>query len=282
MTEVHKIEIKNLTLGFGKGRKARILCSGINATACSGQVIALVGANGKGKSTLLKTLCSLLPLYRPLLPDAGRTSVAASAGSGATEILFDGEPLAGLSGNELSARLAYVPSRLERVEGLSVHDMVGINRYYKTNWVGTLGSVDEDAVLNALKLVGLDSMVDADCSTLSDGEFQRVAIAAALAQESAAIVLDEPTAFLDIANKFNATQLLSYIAHQQNKIVLFSTHDLQHALRCCDRIWLMAEEGEPQFVEGSTAEIIESGAINRLFSTPDIRFNSQLCTFERI
>ena len=259
------IELKNIDLGFGKGSKRRILFRGINASVRSGQVVALIGANGRGKSTLLRTICSLIPIFNK----EGR-------------ILFNGESLDSYNGGRLSSMVAYVPSQVERVNALSVRDMVGLNRYYKTNWCGKLRPEDEAAILHSLKLVGLDSFIDADCSTLSDGEFQRVAIAAALAQESSALVLDEPTAFLDIANKFNISQLLSYIAHTEGKSVIFSTHDLQYALKYCDKIWLMTECGEPSFVEGTAFEIIAGGHINRLFSTPDIHFNTDNLTFERI
>ncbi len=259
------IELKNLDLGFGKGRKRRLLFQGINATASSGEVVALIGANGRGKSTLLRSICSLIPVFN-------------KEGS----ILFNGEKLESYKAGRLSSMISYVPSRVDRVNALSVRDMVGLNRYYRTNWCGRLSPDDEAAIIHALKLVGLDAFIDADCSTLSDGELQRVAIAAALAQESSAIVLDEPTAFLDIANKFNISQLLSYIAHNEGKAVIFSTHDLQYALKYCDKIWLMTESGEPQFVEGTASQLMSGGHINRLFSTPDIRFNAENLSFERI
>lgn len=207
------IVLNDLCLGFRLGRnQEKILFEQINGKAYPGELVALIGANGRGKSTLLRCLCGL------------------------------GAPLRGslsLDQNDV----AYVPSHTPRTRHFAVVDLLATACYHRSDWLGNIGTAEEEKIRQALEQVGLSGFEYRDTAELSDGEFQRVTLAAALVKGSSIIVLDEPTAFLDIANKLVITELLKNLAQQQQKTIVFSTHDLQPALKACDRIWLMGYDG---------------------------------------
>lgn len=254
-----KLEIKSLELKVGSGRESRVIFSGIDAVAEKAQFIALVGANGKGKSTLLKTISGILPKY----------------GNG--EILFAGRPLEEYPTREKSEIFSFVGAGSPRAKNLSVRGLMSINRYYKTNWLGTIKEEDRQKISKALEMVSLSGFEERDSSVLSDGEYQRVTIAAAIAQDTECIILDEPTAFLDIANRFLVTKLLRDIAHKSGRCVIFSTHDLQSALQMCDRIWVMASDG---FYDDTPGRLMEHDVFNRIFDRQEIVFNKVTRSFE--
>ncbi len=256
------VEIKDLTLGFSNDKKEKVIFENINATASGGEFIALIGSNGRGKSTLLKTLAGLQPIFK----------------SGITgEILFNGDKVSKFSHKELSQMISFVASHTERANHLTVKDMLSINCYYKTNWLGKITEADSQKISQALKMVGLEGFEERNSYGLSDGEYQRATIAAAIVQDSSIIILDEPTAFLDIANRFIITKLLQEIAHKTGKLIIFSTHDLQLAIDMCDTIWLMTTEG---FHSNTPASLMESGAFDKLFSNPNMHFNKETRSFE--
>lgn len=256
-----KLEIKSLELKVGSGRESRVIFSGIDAVAEKAQFIALVGANGKGKSTLLKTISGILPKY----------------GNG--EILFAGRPLEEYLTREKSEIFSFVGAGSPRAKNLSVRGLMSINRYYRTNWLGTIKEEDRQKISKALEMVSLSGFEERDSSVLSDGEYQRVTIAAAIAQDTECIILDEPTAFLDIANRFLVTKLLRDIAHKSGRCVIFSTHDLQSALQMCDRIWVMADDG---FYDDTPGHLMEHDVFNRIFDRQEIVFNKVTRSFETI
>ena len=253
------VEIKSLTLGFSNDKKEKVLFENINATASCGEFIALIGSNGRGKSTLLKTLAGLQPIFKN------------------GEILFNGHKVSEFSHKELSQMISFVASHTERANNLSVKDLLSINCYYKTNWLGNITEEDNQKISQALKMVGLDGFEERNSYGLSDGEYQRATIAAAIVQDSSIIILDEPTAFLDIANRFIITKLLQEIAHKTGKLIIFSTHDLQLAIDMCDKIWLMTTEG---FHNNTPTVLMESGAFEKLFPNPNMHFNKETRSFE--
>lgn len=272
------IEIKSLALGFNNDGREKVIFENINASASAGELIALIGSNGRGKSTLLKSIAGLIPIFRRQELHSSDSNSRSSAGSSG-RILYNGRMIEEFSHKELSQMISFVASHTERANHLSVKDMLSINCYYKTNWLGTITESDNERISRALEMVGLEGFEERNSFGLSDGEYQRATIAAAIVQDSSIIILDEPTAFLDIANRFIITRLLREIAHKTGKLIIFSTHDLQLAIEMCDKIWLMASDG---FYNDTPASLMESGAFEKLFTNSSMRFNKETRSFEML
>lgn len=234
------ITLENITLGYGR----RILLERVSARFEAGQLTALIGRNGTGKSTLLRAMAGL---ERPL----------------GGEISICGEPIGSMPSDRLARRTAFVTTDKVRVANMRCEDLVALGRAPYTNWIGRLQDVDRRIVARSLSLVGMESFAGKCMDTLSDGECQRVMIARALAQQTPVILLDEPTAFLDMPNRYELCELLRRLAHDEGKTVLFSTHELDIATNCCDTIALI---DTPQLIHLPVDEILRSGAIDRLFS----------------
>ena len=272
------IEIKNLALGFNNDSREKVIFENINASASAGELIAVIGSNGRGKSTLLKSIAGLIPIFRKQNSRSSDSNNTSSAGTNG-QILYNGRMIEAFSHKELSQMISFVASHTERANHLSVKDMLSINCYYKTNWLGTITESDNNRISEALAMVGLAGFEERNSFGLSDGEYQRATIAAAIVQDSSIIILDEPTAFLDIANRFIITKLLQEIAHKTGKLIIFSTHDLQLAIDMSDKIWLMASDG---FYNDTPASLMESGAFEKLFTNSSMRFNKETRSFEMV
>ncbi len=175
-----------------------------------------------------------------------------------------------MSRREIAAAIAFVSTEEVKVENLKVTDVVALGRAPYTNWVGSLTEEDRAQVARALALVGMQAFAGKGIGTLSDGERQRVMIARALAQDTPIILLDEPTAFLDLPNKYEIGLLLRRLAHDEGKCIVFSTHDLAIALELCDTIALL--EGG-RFHYGTTDMLVESGDLGRLFRDTALTFD---------
>lgn len=246
---IYTIELHDLTLGYGE----RVLFEGANIGFGWGEFTALIGRNGTGKSTLLRTIAGLA---RPM---GGGVSV-------------DGVSLASMSAREVASRISFVSTDEVRTANLRVSDVVGLGRAPYTNWIGTLSAGDKARVVEALALVGMKDFAAKTMDTLSDGERQRVMIARALAQDTPIILLDEPTAFLDLPNKYEICLLLRELAHKQGKSIIFSTHDLSIALELCDTM-AMIENG--RFHYGTADSLVDAGALQLLFDETSVFFDPQ-------
>lgn len=246
------IKLKEVILGYNKS-----IYQGINASVQEAQMVAIIGANGMGKSTLLKSISGAIPYLK-----------------GSIELF--GVKLEYYSIKKLASVLSFVPSQSPKVKNLSVNDMLATSSYNRTNWLGKISKEEQLIIEQSLIRVGMIEYLNRDISTLSDGEFQRVAIARALVQDSPIILLDEPTAFLDIANRITVTNLLREICTADKKSILFSTHDLQQAITICDKVWILGQE---QFFEGSPKELIEKGAFDQMFKDSSLKFSKELLTF---
>ncbi len=242
------IELRDFSIGYG-GRK---LLAEVNAAIEGGRLTALIGRNGSGKSTLLRAVAGLNPHYE------GSIIVA-------EHNIRDMRP------QELSKTIAFVNTERTRIANLRCEDVVAIGRAPYTNWIGRMQEIDREIVAKALASVGMAEYARRTMDTMSDGECQRIMIARALAQDTPVILLDEPTSFLDMPNRYELVALLRRLAHDEGKCVLFSTHELDIAMLLCDSIALF---DTPRLVCLPTDEMRTGGYIDRLFQNDTIRFDA--------
>lgn len=242
------IKLNDITLSFG----SRMLIEHASAHFECGRMTALLGRNGTGKSTLLRAIASLGEVQ-----------------GGAIEI--GGRKLSELSNADLARMLAFVNTERVSVEAMTAYDLVAVGRSPYTDWSGRLRGSDHEVIERSIRIAGVEHLADRYVDTLSDGECQRVMIAKALAQDTPAILLDEPTSYLDMPNRYELCTLLGRLAHDEGKCVLFSTHELDIALTLSDNIALV---DTPQLLYMPTHEMIASGSIERLFDSPYIRFDA--------
>ena len=222
--------LENLSVGYDNGgREPHVVLSGINATLRAGELTVLVGGNGRGKSTLLRTLTGF---QRAL---AGRTIYREQP----MEVEID---FARLSVSQRARMVGVVLTAQTAVRNLSVEEVVALGRSPYTDFWGGLSAGDREVVARALHLVGIEELRHRRVQTLSDGERQKMMIAKALAQQTPVIMLDEPTAFLDFRSKVDVLRLLRGLAHDTGRIVLLSTHDLEQAIPLSDKLWVIRDD----------------------------------------
>ncbi len=241
------IRFQSLSLGYG----SRILIDSLSATVKSGELTALVGRNGTGKSTLLRAISGL-----------GERKGG--------DILLGDKPIDSLSTAELATMVAFVTTDKVRIANLRCRDVVALGRAPYTNWIGRMQEQDEEIVMRSMELVGMSDYANKTMDRMSDGECQRIMIARALAQQTPIILLDEPTAFLDMPNRYELCTLLQRLAHEEQKCILFSTHELDIALALCDSIALISP---PQLHLLPTEEMVKSGYIEKLFTSGIVNFD---------
>lgn len=216
-----QITLSHLSVGYKVGHA---VVSDINLTLQSGKLASLIGANGVGKSTLLKTLTGFLPKLEGSL-------------------LLDGKDICEFSQRALARQISIVLTQKPDVQNLTVEEIVGLGRSPYTGFFGKLHANDQQIVDESITAVGIEKLKNRMIQTLSDGERQKVMIAKALAQQTPVIFLDEPTAFLDFSSKVETFQLLQRMAHEMGKLVLLSTHDLELAVRFSDTLLQVNGDG---------------------------------------
>ena len=263
MTSSHDIFLAthDLDVGYRNGKRVTTLLRDINITVRRGQMTALLGRNGAGKSTLLRALtCFTQPLK-------GNVELA---GSGA--VLHD------LSYAERSRLVGLVTTERLLAGALTVQEMVELGRQPYTGVLGRLGNRDRDIVDEALEQVGISHKRREMLAGLSDGERQKVMIAKALAQRTPLIVLDEPTAFLDVESRMEVMTLLHRLAHDEGKAIVLSTHDIAQALMLADRLWVITRDN--RLVEGDTEALVVDGTMNGVFNSENLSFNAAIGDYE--
>ena len=253
------IELRNLSIGYQTKHGIKTVATGIDGTIKSGELTCLLGANGVGKSTLLKTLSSFQP----------------KTGG---EILLEGRELSEYSDKQLSRLIGVVLTEKPDVRNMTVRELVSLGRSPYTGFWGTYSKDDLQVVDEAIAMVGIDPLKKRMVHTLSDGERQKVMIAKALAQQTPVIYLDEPTAFLDYPSKVEVLQLLCRISREADKVIFLSTHDVELALQMADTIWLMTQ-GEAVAI-GSPKALAEQGALGRFIEREGIVFDPKTMTIK--
>ncbi|NMB37910.1 MAG: ABC transporter ATP-binding protein [Bacteroidales bacterium] len=261
MKEQITISANGLAIGYSlRGGRHKVIHNSLDLALRSGEVTCLLGLNGAGKSTLIKTLCGFLP------PLAGGVTVL-------------GAPLKSYSHDRLSTIIGVVLTEKTNAGGITAYDLVSLGRYPHTGLFGQLKESDHKAIAASIEAVGISHKASSYVSELSDGERQKVFIAKVLAQECPIIILDEPTAFLDVTSRIEIMVLLRKLAREQHKSILLSTHDLDSAIQLGDKLWLQergAEDGSTSvpLVCGTPEDLILSGILESFFGRKGVVFDS--------
>ena len=251
------IQLRDLGIGYQTKQGVKTVAEHLNGAIRSGELTCLLGANGVGKSTLLRTLSAFQPKT-------------------AGEIIIEGRELDSYTDKGLSRRIGVVLTEKPDVRNMSVRELVSLGRSPYTGFWGTYSKEDLQIVDEAIALVGIEALSQRMVHTLSDGERQKVMIAKALAQQTPVIYLDEPTAFLDYPSKVEVLQLLRRISRSAGKIIFLSTHDVELALQLADTIWLMSR-GEEMAI-GSPQQLAHEGILGRFIEREGITFDPDTLT----
>lgn len=243
----------NLSIGYRKNKSCTTIISGLDLELKQGVLAALVGANGIGKSTLLRTLVGN---QQPI--------------SGIVNI--NNQNLSTISKKELSHLLSIVNTDRTQAGGLTVRELVALGRQPYTGFLGILDKNDQRIISESMQSAGISHKANHFLAELSDGERQKAMIAKALAQQTPIIILDEPTAFLDVESRLETMLLLHRLAHEQNKAILLSSHDLSQSLMLADELWVI--DHKRNMYCGNTEDIALSGVLNYIFTSPNITFDS--------
>ncbi len=253
------LETHELTIGYkSRTRKPAVISKGLTLSVMTGEVVCLIGPNGAGKSTLLRTLSGL---QKPL------------SGS----IFLDQQELSCLTPSALARSLSVVLTERVNVGMLSVAALVALGRYPYTDWAGKFHADDLNVINWAIDAVGARHLANRNVSELSDGERQKVMIARALAQQPHVILLDEPTAFLDLPRRVEMMSLLRQLSRETGTAILLSTHDLELALRTADRLWLLPADHSIRI--GAPEDLVLSGALEEAFHNDGVEFDRQHGSF---
>lgn len=249
----NSIDIINASIGYFQKKEPRTILEGINLTIPKGSFVALIGENGSGKSTLLRSLAKQQPWI-----------------SG--EVLFSEQKQQDFIPLEWAKKLAWVHTERSLPKGLSTAELIALGRQPYTNWLDTLTNADRSIVENVLEATDLKSLADKKCHELSDGQLQRAFIARAMAQDTDFILLDEPCTHLDVLHKVNILSLLKQLSTEQEKTIIFSTHEIELALQVCNH-FICIHDKKVQLL--SKQEIIESDILNAMFKHPSLYFDSR-------
>lgn len=241
------ISTQNLTIGY----KGRPIASNLNLAIETGKATAIIGKNGVGKSTLIKTLTGAL------LPLAGR-------------VLIEEEDIRKISRKKMARLIAVITTEPHSAGGLRVEELVALGRTPFTGFTGRLAASDRNIVLAAMKRVGIDRMSRRFVAELSDGERQKCMLARGLAQQTPVIIMDEPFSYLDVASRLEVLELINELALKEMKTILYSTHEVTEALEYAHKIWAFVDNG---IIAGSPEEIVNSGTADKIFLNEKVYFN---------
>ncbi|WP_435622713.1 ABC transporter ATP-binding protein [Flagellimonas sp.] len=248
------LTVDNLSIGYPSITVAKNISFALE----KGSLCAIVGINGIGKSTLLRTLGGLQ-----------------SKKSG--EIRVDDHPLESLSPLQLAQKRSVVLTEKTTSKNLTVQELIALGRQPHTNWLGKLTKKDRSRIEKSINTFLLDKLRHKKCHELSDGQFQRVLIARAMAQDTSLILLDEPTTHLDLHHKVQILKLLQELAHEQHKTILFTTHEIDLAIQTCDFMLILDGNQNPF---GEPCQLIEAKHFDSLFPSEMVQFDAKTGTYK--
>lgn len=248
------LQCQNLTIGYPQ----RAVYQDLTLSFFAGELVCLLGPNGAGKSTLMRTLAGM---QAPL----------------AGHVCLLGDDIQQLDVRDIAQRLSIVLTERLTPAFMTGYELVALGRHPHTDWTGAFTRTDHEMVHWAVAAIGAQDLARRPLHQLSDGERQKLMIARALAQDPQALLLDEPTAFLDLPRRVEAMHLLRQLAHQHQRCILLSTHDLDLALHYADRICLMPKGGTLQL--GAPEDLVLNGAFAQAFASDEVYFDSQMGAF---
>jgi iron complex transport system ATP-binding protein len=251
------LQANNISIGYNNKKENNAIASNINLSLKPGTLTALIGANGIGKSTLLRTLTGI---QKPL--------------SGT--VVLNHKEVMDYTPADLAQHLSIVLTESLPPSNLTVYELVALGRQPYTNWVGRLSPEDHLKIDRALQLTQIQHLSGKRHFEISDGQLQKVLIARALAQDTPLIVLDEPTTHLDLQHKVNVLRLLKKLASEEGKCILYSTHDLELALQLSDELIVMTPDS---VFQNTPDKCIEYKVFDGFFNDEGITFDSSKGTF---
>lgn len=252
-----RISVQDLAIGYTSKKKQIAIAQKINFSAQKGELIALVGPNGIGKSTLIRTLTGMQK------PISGRIHISEEA-------------MRDMTTHALASQISVVLTEAPASKNVTAYELIALGRQPYTNWLGVLSKEDKEAVSRAIAITETTALQHKKCFELSDGELQRVLIARALAQETPIIILDEPTSHLDLYHRAYVLKLLKQLTKQEEKTILFSTHEIGIALTLADKMLVLHEECV-NF--DSPSNLSRIGVFNSLFPENTITFDANTMQF---
>lgn len=239
------ISAQGLSVGYKlTGGGTRTVLDSVDLTIQNGLVTCLIGPNGSGKSTLIRSLAGLQPVL-----------------GGEVQIME--HSLNVLSRSEVAHFISVVLTAAPLVGNMTVREVVALGRYPHTNWLMKMNDADKSVLDSAVAMTRIEDLLETKVNQLSDGQLQKTLIARALAQDSEIILLDEPTAHLDLNNRVEIMRLMRVMAHEKNRCILMATHELDLALQMADRLILINTDG--QMHEGIPEDLVLDGQIDRTF-----------------
>ncbi len=243
----------NLSVGYSSKKEIKTIATHINLNLKKGELIALIGANGIGKSTLLRTLIGIQP------PLSGN-------------IILNEININEYDSISFAQNLSIVLTEKLPPSNLTVFEIIALGRQPYTNWLGNLSDNDISKINEAMELTQITSLAEKKHYEISDGQLQKVLVARALAQDTPLIILDEPTTHLDLLHKVSLFKLLKKLAKETNKCILFSTHDIDMAIQISDEMIIMSDEN---VVQDQPCNFISKGNFETLFKNEHIAFDRE-------
>ncbi len=252
MSFKNTITTSNLSIGYKSKSTFKVIAKDLNLNLAEGKLIALIGANGVGKSTLLRTITGIQS------PLSGK-------------VFLNKKNIHDLSTLDLAKSLSVVLTEKIPQSNLSVWELVALGRQPYTNWIGKLSNHDHEKINQAIALTKIERLISKKHFEISDGQLQIVLIARALAQDTPLIILDEPTTHLDLLHKVALFKLLKKLTQETKKCILFSTHDIDMAIQLSDEIIIMTPEHTDQ---DEPCNLIKKGSFQKLFEDENIFFDN--------
>ncbi|SFB23149.1 iron complex transport system ATP-binding protein [Flavobacterium swingsii] len=253
MTNKNILSTSNLSIGYKTKNETITITQNLNLNFQEGKLITLIGANGIGKSTLLRTLTGI---QKPISGD----------------VFLNDKSIESYDNQTLAQNLSVVLTEKLPPSNLTVYELVALGRQPYTNWIGKLSDVDIQKITEAIQLTNIEHLSDKKHFEISDGQLQKVLVARALAQDTPLIILDEPTTHLDLLHKVSLFKLLKKLTHETGKCILFSTHDIDLAIQLSDEMVVMTSE---IVVQDEPCNLIGKGIFNTLFKDENIVFDDQ-------